>query len=98
MNGKKTVKEAAALKYDAKKDDAPYIVGLGQGVVAENIVKTAKENAIPVVEDRTLAHLLNKLSVGDEIPEELYQMVAQVLVFVTNLDKDYGNRFGLKKV
>lgn len=95
MNENKTKKEAAALKYNAKTDDAPYIVGLGQGLIAENILKTAKEHAIPVVEDKTLAHVLNKLSVGDEIPEELYQLVAQVLAFVAKLDSDYGKRFGM---
>ncbi len=91
----KTKKEAAALKYNPAADDAPYIAGIGQGLVAEKILKTAAENDIPVVEDENLAHMLNKLSAGDEIPEVLYSLVAQVLVFVANLDREYGKRFGL---
>lgn len=93
MSENKGRKEAAALKYNAKTDNAPYIVGLGQGEIAERMLAAAKEHGIPVVEDKSLAHVLNKLSVGDEIPEELYKLVAQVLVFVANLDRDYGKRF-----
>ena len=88
--------EATALKYNAESDDVPQIVALGQGYVAENIVKAARENEIPVVEDKSLSSALSRLSVGDEIPEELYQVVAQVLVFISRLDEDYAKRFGLK--
>lgn len=87
--------EAAALKYNAQTDDAPTIVALGKGEIAGNIIKTAMENDVPVVEDKSLAQILGKLSVGDEIPEELYGVVAQVLVFIAGLDKSYSERFGL---
>lgn len=87
--------QAAALKYNAKTDQAPYTVALGQGEIARSIIKTGMENKIPVIEDKPLAQILNSLSVGDEIPEELYEVVAQVLIFVSGLDAEYARRFGL---
>ena len=88
--------KVAALKYNAKTDSAPSIVALGQGELAKKIIDTARDNHIPVIEDKPLAQMLNRLQVGDEIPEELYQVVAQVLVFISTLDKEYVKRFGLK--
>lgn len=88
-------KQAAALKYDAMKDRAPYIVGLGQGMVAENMIKVAQENDIPIVEDKSLSQALHKLGIGEDIPEELYQVIAEILVFVAKLDNKRGGRFGL---
>ena len=69
---------------------------MGKGEIAEKIVKTARENDIPVMEDAPLAHMLNKLSLGDEIPEELYGVVAQMLIFIANLDHQSAGRFGLE--
>ena len=87
--------EAAALKYDAETDGAPYIVALGKGHIAENIIGAAREHNVSVVKDSRLSHMLNRLSVGDEIPEELYAVVAEVLVFISSMDEEYKNRFGL---
>lgn len=87
--------EAAALKYDAQNDSAPYIVALGQGYVARRMVEAARESHVQVVQDQKLSSVLQKMSVGDEIPEELYKVVAEILVFVNNMDAKYGSRFGL---
>jgi flagellar biosynthesis protein len=87
---RKKIKEAAALRYDPEKGGAPEIVALGKGEVAERIVQKAKENDVPLYEDAKLAHTLNYLHVGDEIPRELYEVIAQVLVFVNSLDDSYS--------
>lgn len=87
--------EAAALKYDAGNDDVPYIVALGKGLVAQQIIDTAVENKVKVVKDEKLASVLGRLGVGDEIPEELYAVVAEILVFVSSMDEEYKSRFGL---
>lgn len=87
--------EAAALKYDAENDDVPYIVALGKGLVAEQIIETAIENKVKVVKDEKLSSVLGRLGVGDEIPEELYAVVAEILVFVSSMDEEYKSRFGL---
>ena len=86
---KKKTREAAALKYSPEKGGAPEVVALGRGEVAEKIIEKAKETNIPVYQDAELAHALNFLKVGDEIPKELYEVVAQVLVFVSSLDDMY---------
>ena len=91
-------RQAAALKYDMGRDNAPLIVGLGEGYVAQKILETAEENKIPVVEDDSLISVLNRFSVGDEIPEELYQVVAQILVFIGKLDGSASRRYQLSEI
>lgn len=98
MDQKKRQTHAAALKYDAGKDSAPCIVGLGEGYVAQKILETAADHEIPVVEDETLANVLSSLSVGDEIPEELYQVIAEVLVFIARMDSQSAGRFTLEEI
>lgn len=83
---------AAALRYDPEQDQVPVLAAYGEGYLAEKILEVAEENAIPVVEDESLAAVLSKLSVGDQIPPQLYDVVAKVLVYVAQLDKGYGQR------
>lgn len=94
----KTDMQAAALKYDMGRDSAPLIVGLGQGYVAQKMLETAEENKIPIVEDESLLSVLNRFSAGDEIPEELYQVVAQILVFIGKLDGSAAGRYQLTEI
>ena len=84
-------KIASALKYDMNEDNAPHVVAMGQGYVAEKIVEQGKKSGVAVVEDKPLADMLQNLSVGDEIPEELYHAVAEILVFIGDLDREYTN-------
>jgi len=83
---KQKVKQAIALEYDPN-DDAPKIVATGKGAVAERIIEKAKEASVPVHRDDKLANALSKLEIGDCIPPELYEVVAEVLVFVDQMDK-----------
>ena len=86
----KTVK-AAALKYDPDIDYAPRITALGKGAVAENIIWTAMETKVPVYRDESLVNTLNKLRIGDGIPRELFEIVAEVLVFISRSDERYSS-------
>jgi flagellar biosynthesis protein len=79
-------REAAALKYDAGRDHAPRITGLGRGRLAERMIQEAEHSGVQVVRDDQLSHTLHRLSVGDEIPEALYRVVAEILVFVYRMD------------
>lgn len=88
---KKRIKEAAALKYSPGEGNAPEIVALGRGETAEKIIEKAKDSNVPLYEDAKLAHTLNYFNVGEEIPRELYEVVAGILVFVSRLDDSYGN-------
>ena len=79
-------KKAVALRYDAS-ETAPQVVATGKGYVAEKIIENADINEIPVVEDSQLAEELSGLDLGDDIPPELYEVVAQVLIYVSDLDR-----------
>ncbi|HCY35869.1 MAG: FhlB domain-containing protein [Candidatus Margulisiibacteriota bacterium] len=84
---KKDFKIAAALKYDVDKDPAPIILASGKGSLADEILKIAEDNNIPLYEDANLVNLLASLEVDTEIPPELYVLVAEVLSFVYKLDR-----------
>ena len=84
---KPKVKTAVALAYDPNEDGAPKVIASGKGAVAERIIEQAKENDIPVHEDDKLADTLSRLEIGEMIPPELYEVVAEILVFVDAMDK-----------
>lgn len=85
-------KQAVALKYQKGTMDAPKVVAKGKGYVAENMLKTAKEHDIPVQEDPSLVEVLGKLDLDQQIPPELYQVVAEILAFVYRMDKGGGEK------
>ncbi|MEE8408347.1 MAG: EscU/YscU/HrcU family type III secretion system export apparatus switch protein [Myxococcota bacterium] len=76
---------AVALKYDKEEGGAPEIVAKGNRIWADQILDAAKRYGVPVVRNVPLAQALDKLDVGDEIPEELFEAVAEVLNFVLEL-------------
>lgn len=79
---------AVALQYEPKKMEAPVVLAMGQGYLAEKIKKIAKEHRVAIVENKPLAQTLFKTAeIGEAIPAELYQAVAEVLAFVYNLRK-----------
>ena len=76
---------AVALKYNAEKDTAPRVVAKGMRLKAEKIRAIAKEHGIPLMKNVNLANALYRVEVGQEVPEELYDAVAEVLNFVYGL-------------
>ncbi len=80
-------KTVVALRYDMDRDRAPLILATGRGAVADEILRIADDNQIPLYEDPELAKLLAKLEMDTEIPPELYTLVAEVLFFVYKLDR-----------
>ncbi len=82
----KKVKTAVALEYDPS-DDAPRVIASGTGILAEKIIEKAKESNVPIHEDDKLAQTLSKLEIGEMIPPELYEVVAEILIFVDSMDK-----------
>jgi flagellar biosynthesis protein len=77
---------AAALQYDPVKPQPPRLIAVGRGVVAEEIVRVAKEHGIPLHEDPGLVEALAQLEVSEFIPRELYAVVAEVLAYVFRVD------------
>ncbi len=77
---------AVALKYDGTTMDAPRVIAKGAGPVAKNIRKIARENEIPLVEDKQLArNLYSHVDIGGDVPIEYYQAVAELLAYVYKL-------------
>ena len=83
------VKQAVALEYNPE-EDAPKVIASGRGALAERIIERAQESDVPVHRDDKLADTLSRLQIGEMIPPELYEVVAEILVFVDSMDKMKG--------
>ena len=84
MTQEKRHKTSVALSYDEV--GAPTVTASGDGLVAEAIIERAREFDVPVIQDPKLAQLLSEVPLGEEIPVELYQAVAEILVFILRLE------------
>ena len=80
-------KKAVALKYDKDKDNAPKLVAKGKDSIAEKIIEIANENRVPIYPDKDLVQVLEALDLDFQIPAELYRAVAEVLVFVHDINR-----------
>lgn len=89
-------KTAVAISYEPG-EGAPKILATGKGEVADKIIEKAKENDVPLYKDNKLADTLSKLKIGDAIPPELYEVVAEILVFVDDMDRLKAKLDGKKK-
>ena len=86
---------AVALEYDRTTMVAPRVIAKGKGFIAEKIKEIARENKVPVVENKILAQLLNKtVDVNESVPEELYRAVAEVLAYVYKLGGRRSSEWG----
>jgi flagellar biosynthesis protein len=72
----------AALRYNQPTDRAPKLVARGEGHIAEKILALAREHGIPIHEDRELVDVLARLDLEEDIPGEVYQVVAEILAFL----------------
>jgi len=86
------VKRAAAISYDPAVNDVPVLAAFGEGHLAQKIVELAQESGIPVMPEPGLASMLSKLGIGDEISPDMYEAVAKVLAFVSEVDRSYGEK------
>ncbi len=73
---------AVALRYDKSKDAAPRVVATGRGWLGQQIIDVAREHGVPLEQNPELAEALSALEVDEEIPEQLYRVVAQILGFI----------------
>jgi len=83
---------AVAIKYDKENTKAPTVVAKGMRKHAEKIKEIAKHYGVPILRNVPLAQALNKLEVGEEVPEELYEAVAEVLAFVYKIKEEQEAR------
>ena len=79
--------KAVALKYEPKADNAPKVLAKGKGKVAEKIIDIARKHNIYIHNDPDLIEVLSQLDLNDEIPSEIYVVVAELLAFVYSLSR-----------
>ena len=94
MAEKTVANKAVAIVYDEKESDAPKVVASGKGLVAEKIIATAREAGIHIRQDANLVEVLAKVPIGEEIPVDLYQTVAEVLAFVYRTNEKFREKMG----
>lgn len=88
-NEKQKRNKAVALEYNPE-EQAPKVVAKGAGLIADKIVEKAEETERVVYKDAKLVEELTRMDLGQHIPPELYEVVAQVLIFISELDRGAG--------
>lgn len=82
--------KALALRYKRGVDSAPKMTAKGRGALADKILAVARENNIPIKQDKALLDALYRLEINEEIPDELYRVVAEVLAFIYRMNSLKG--------
>lgn len=82
------VKKAVALGYRQYEGDAPRVLATGKGLLADKIIAIGEEQGIFIQEDKDLVHLLSQVEIGQNIPTEMYQAVAEVLSLVYKINSE----------
>jgi len=88
MNEKERQKRAVALKYQPKSDKAPKVIAKGKGKLAERIIEIAREHNLYIHNDPDMIEILSQLDLNEEIPPDLYVVVAELLAFVYSLNRE----------
>lgn len=84
-------KQATALSYNGS--SAPKITAKGEDLIAEEIIALAKEAGVYIHQDTNLSNFLQKLEIGEEIPKELYLLIAELIAFAYMLDGKFPERW-----
>ncbi len=87
---KRHQEQAVALHYDHDAGSAPKVVASGQGLLAQRIIAAAEAAGVNIVQDPDLLEVLGRVPVGEEIPPELFQAVAEVLAFIYRINGRYA--------
>ena len=85
--------KASALRYDPKKNNAPVITAKGRGELAEKIIEIGKKENIPITKNNALADILDGLDIYEEIPPELYKVIANIFAFLHKLNEKAAKPF-----
>lgn len=80
---------AAVIKYDNEMGMVPTVVAQGSGYVAQKIIEAAKQNHIHLQEDSTLIANLLQIDLGDSVPPQLYEVMAEIFVLLEKVEADY---------
>jgi flagellar biosynthesis protein len=80
---------AAVIRYDEETGKSPTVVAQGTGYVAQKIIELAKQHNIHIQEDPLLVQNLLNLDLGDSIPPQLYAVIAEILILIEEIEKNY---------
>ena len=80
--------KAVALRYEKDRDSAPQVVAKGRGSIARKIIEEARTHGLPMREDPLLVEALIRLDLYQEVPEELYQVIAEIYAFLYQVKKE----------
>ncbi|MBP1931480.1 EscU/YscU/HrcU family type III secretion system export apparatus switch protein [Ammoniphilus resinae] len=78
---------AAVIRFDQEKDNVPTVVASGKGAIALQIIEKAKEHGIPIQEDPVVVSQLIDMDLGENIPPQLYSVIAEILIMIEELEK-----------
>ncbi len=90
MSRKSRPEQAVALHYDHRPGASPKVAATGSGEMARRIVAAAEAAGVDIVQDPDLLEVLGRVPVGEEIPPELFQAVAEILAFIYRLNGRYA--------
>ena len=82
--------QAVALRYDKEVSSAPKVTASGKGEIAQKIIAAAQEAGVDIVQDPDLLEVLGRVPIGEDIPEELFEAVAEILAFIYRVNGRYA--------
>ncbi|MBL4775638.1 MAG: EscU/YscU/HrcU family type III secretion system export apparatus switch protein [Mariprofundus sp.] len=85
--------KAIALQWDPHLDQNPELTAKGSGLIADEIIRLAKENNIPIREDNDLVQIFSLLDIGESIPPEVHTAIAEILAFIYWSNQQYADIF-----
>lgn len=85
MNGP----SAAVIRFNERADSSPTVVAQGRGQVAAKIIELAKQHNVKMEEDAGLVQNLLDIDLGDNIPPQLYSVMAEILLMIEEMEKRY---------
>lgn len=91
---KKPNKSAVGIQYQEGNKSAPKVIAKGYGDLAEEIIALARQNGVLVHEDPYLSEFLATLDLGQEIPEQLYHVIAELIAFSYVLQGKFPESWG----
>ncbi|MFQ5518881.1 MAG: EscU/YscU/HrcU family type III secretion system export apparatus switch protein, partial [Mariprofundus sp.] len=86
-------RQAIALSWNPSLDEAPMLAAKGKGMLADEIIRVAEENGIPIREDSDLVQIFSLLDIGESIPPEVHTAIAEILAFIYWSNQQYTEIF-----
>ncbi len=86
-------REAIALSWDPHLDEAPKVTAKGSGLLADELIRLAREHNIPIREDHDMVQIFSLLDIGEAIPPEVHTAMAEILAYIYWTNQQYSDIF-----